>query len=111
MTEIQLAVPSPDVEIWPSILRAGERVVIAIRATRVVGTMSLPVYRITVLDAQRRHVATLLHGRARPTAGVVCVEWDGRADGGGTVPPGEYRLRVERLGTPAWLERTLRVEF
>src|SRR5260221_10128915 len=99
------------VEIWPAILRPGERIHVAIRATRVVGTMSLPVYRISIVDARRRRVATLLHGRSRPIQGVICVDWDGRSDDGDTVPSGDYRLRVERLGSPSWVARPLRVEM
>ena len=110
MTDTLLDTAS-SVEIWPPILRPGERIHVAIRATRGVGTMSLPVYRISIVDPRRRRVATLLHGRSRPIQGVVCVEWDGRDDEGRSVPPGDYRLRVERLGSPSWLERPLRIEL
>ena len=110
MAELLLEQTRPRLELWPSALRAGERVHIAFRAARVIGSMSVPRYEVTVLDARRRRVATLLHGPARPVGGVVCVEWDGRDDRGRRVPPGSYQLRVEGVGFRLRLERTLLID-
>ncbi len=98
------------IELWPEALRSGDRIHVAFRAARVVGAMSVPHYEVTVLDARCRRVATLLRGRARPAGGVICVDWDGRDDGGAWVPPGLYRLRVESVGSGLRLERTIYVE-
>jgi flagellar hook assembly protein FlgD len=95
--------------LWPEVLRAGERILVAFRAARVAGMMRVPSYEVTVFDSRRRRVATLLRGRARPSAGVVCVDWDGRDDRGALVPPGAYQLRVEGPGSSPRLERTLLV--
>src|SRR5262245_49069318 len=110
--DLVLESPSAGIEVWPRVLRSTERVVIAFRAARVVGAMSLPRYRVTVLNERRRHIATLLRGPARPSQGVVCVEWDGRDEWGAQVPSGTYRIRV--AGAPPsslLLERTLPVEI
>jgi len=105
-----VAPPAPGIELWPSTLRAGDRMHIAFRAPRIVGMMKLPTYEVTVLDPRRRRVATLLRGPARASAGGVCIDWDGRDDFGRTVTAGAYRLRVE--GRPGLLlERTLHVEW
>ena len=98
-----------ELQLWPSLLRLGDRIHVAFRAARLVGSMSAPRYQVSVLDARRQRVATLLHGFARPTAGVVCVEWDGRDDGGDYVPPGVYRVHVAGLGFPLRLEQVLHI--
>ncbi len=67
MAEVYLEDASPGLELWPSVLRAGERMHIAFRAARVVGTMSVPRYEVAVFDSRRRRVATLLRGPARPS--------------------------------------------
>jgi hypothetical protein len=98
------------IQVWPSVLRGGDRVHIVFRAVRIVGSMSLPRYLVRVLDQRRHVVATLMRGSARPAGGVVCVEWDGRDDAGTPVPPGRYGIQVE-LPRPALpLQHSLRVE-
>ena len=94
----------------PAVLRAGDYINVAFRAARVAGATSLPRYDVAVFDARRRRVATLLRGRARAAAGVVCVDWNGRDDTGALVPPGAYQLRVESAGSSLRLERTLLVD-
>ena len=93
--------------VWPERPRIGDRIHVAIKAARIIGAMSVPRYEVTVLDARRRRVATLLRGRARAVASVVCVEWDGVDDAGARVAPGIYRLRVRSEGSPELLEKTL----
>ncbi len=110
MAELYLDDRGPGIELLPEVLSAGDHVLVAFRATRVMGAMSAPRYQVTVHDERRRHVATLLLGRVRPAGGVVCVAWDGRDDRGALVSPGLYRLRVETLGTSLRMERTLRVD-
>jgi hypothetical protein len=110
MPELYLDHRGSGLELWPNVLRAGDRVHVAFRAARVVGAMSIPRYEVTVLDSRRRRVATLLLGSARPVSGVVCVEWDGRDDRGQFVPAGAYQLRVEGLRCSLRLERTLLVD-
>jgi hypothetical protein len=110
MAELFLDQRCTGLEFWPPALKAGERIHIAFRAARVVGMMSTPRYEVTILDARRRRVATLLHGPARPSGGVVTLEWDGRDDAGDPVPAGAYQLRVQALGSPLQLERTIRVD-
>jgi len=107
MAELELDPRTSGLELWPTSLRSGDRIHIAFRATRVVGAMSVPRYEVSVLDSRRRRVATLLRGRVRPAAGVICVDWDGRDDRGIMVTSGAYTLRVERAGTEFRLERML----
>src|SRR5262245_2471710 len=107
MTRLFLDVDGSGIELWPSQLRIGDRILIAFRASRVVGAMSAPRYEVMVLDFRRRRLATLLRGPARPSGGVVCVEWDGRDDHGRPVPAGPYQALVARVGTHVRLERTL----
>ncbi len=100
---------SEAIELWPPVLRAGDRVHIVFRAARIVGAMSVPRYAVAVLDFRRRVVANLLRGPARPVSGVICVDWDGRGDDGAPVPPGHYRVHVELPGASQPTERTLLV--
>jgi len=98
------------IEVWPREPRIGERMLVAFRAAKVFGAMSVPRYEVMVLDERRRRVATLMRGQARPSGGVVCVDWDGRDDGGVMIRAGVYRLRVEGIGTSLVLERTMRFD-
>jgi hypothetical protein len=100
----------PSLDIRPSVLRPGDCVQIAFRAARIAGTMNVPHYDVSVLDARRTRVATLLSEPVRPTGGVVCLVWDGRDDRGFLLPPGPYQLRVEGVDHPLLHERTLLIE-
>jgi hypothetical protein len=97
-------------DIRPSVFRPGDLVQVAFRALRVPGTLSVPRYDVGVFNARRLRVATLLREAVRPTGGVVCLDWDGRDDRGLLLPPGSYQLRVEGVGNPLQLERTLQIE-
>jgi hypothetical protein len=110
MAELYLENAGSGLDIRPPVLRHGDRVHVAFRALRVPGGMSLPRYDVAVFDARRRRVATLLRDPVRPAGGVVCIEWDGRDDRGVILPPGAYQLRVEGVGNPLRLERTLLVD-
>jgi len=107
--QAQIEIEGMELQLWPSLLRLGERVHVAFRAARIIGSMNAPRYDVSVLDARRQRVATLLRGTARPTAGVVCIEWDGRDDGGALVPMGAYRVHVAGVGFPLRLEQVLHV--
>ena len=107
MTGLVLDIDRCGIELWPSELRIGDRIVIAFRASRVVGAMNAPRYEVAILDSRRRRLATLLRGSARPSAGVVCVEWDGRDDYGRLVATGPYQALVTTAGSRVRLERTL----
>ena len=110
MTETYLESRNAGLELWPSVLRVGNLVRVTFRVARMAGATSPPWYRVTVLDSRRRLVATLLNGDARPVAGVVCVDWDGRDYRGVRVPSGAYRLCIEGLGRTLHLERTVFVD-
>ena len=107
MAEVYLEDASAGLELWPPVMRTGERMHIAFRAARIVGSMYAPRYEVCVFDSARRRVATLLRGTARPSGGVVFVEWDGRDDRGADVPSGSYQVRVQGA---LRLERTLIVD-
>ena len=109
MGQTQIQDEGVELQLWPSLLRLGGRIHVAFRAARIEGSLSAPRYDVSVLDAQRKRVATLLQGPARPTAGVVCVEWDGRDDGDAHVPPGVYRVHVAGIGFPLRLEQVLHI--
>ena len=111
MVDLQIERALPAIELRPTVLRAGDRVQVAFRASRVDGAMRLPRYEVTVVDARRRRIATLLRGHARPAGGVICVDWDGRDDRGAAVPSGDYRLRVQRIGGTLRIEHTLTVVY
>lgn len=83
---------------------------VAFLAQRVPGGIRLPRYSVTVMDARRRRVATLLREPARPTGGVVHVDWDGRDDQGRLLMPGSYLLSVRGVDNTLRLERTVLVE-
>jgi hypothetical protein len=110
MADLYLEAARPSLDIRPPVIRPGDRVQVAFRAVRTPGTMSVPRYDVAVFDAMRFRVATLLREPARPTGGVVCLDWDGRDDRGLTLPPGAYQLRVEGVGNPLQLERTVFIE-
>jgi hypothetical protein len=101
----------PVLDIRPQVVRPGDRVHVAFRALRIPGTMNVPRYDVSVLDALRRRVATLMREPVRPTGGVVCLDWDGRDDHGHPLAPGNYQLRVRGVGNPLQLERTLLIEL
>ena len=101
----------PNLDVRPSVVRPGDRIHVAFRPLREQGMMSVPRYDVSVFDSLRRRVATLLSEPARPTGGVVCLDWDGRDDHGILLPPGGYRLRVRGIGNPLQLERTLMIEW
>jgi len=110
MAELFLLGASPALVIRPRVVRIGDRVLVAFRVPRISGAMRVPRFLVTVHDAWRRRVATLLREPVRPERGVVCVDWDGRGDHGPHLPPGSYQLRVEGMGNPLRLEQTLIIE-
>lgn len=110
MANLHLNIDAPHLDIRPRVVRPGDNVYVAFRALRLPGTTRMPRYDVTVLDAWRRRVATLLREPVRPTGGVVCLEWDGRDDRGMLLMPGNYQLRVRGVGNPLQLERTLLIE-
>jgi hypothetical protein len=110
MAEVYLEDASAGIELWPPVLRVGERIQIAFRAARIVGALREPRYEVSVFDTRNRRVATLLRGAAKPSGGVVFVEWEGRDDRGLEVPSGAFQLRVQGLGSALRLERTIIVE-
>ena len=109
MIQVQVENEGMELQLWPSLLRLGDCIHVAFRAARVVGTMNPPRYDVSILDSRRRRIATLLRGHARPTAGVVCVEWDGRDESGVYVPSGAYRVQVVGLGFLLRLEQVVHV--
>ena len=108
--DLYLVGAGSNLDIRPTVLRPGDLVQVAFRALREPGSLSLPRYDVSVFDRHRLRVATLLREAVRPTGGVVCLDWDGRDDRGLLLPPRSYQLRVEGVGNPLQLERTLRIE-
>jgi hypothetical protein len=111
MADLHLDGAGSILDVRPRVVRAGDRIHVAFRALRVPGAMSVPRYDVSVLDAWRRRVATLMREPVRPTGGVVCLDWDGRDDHGRPLSPGNYQLRVRGVGNPLQLERTLLIEW
>lgn len=111
MANLLLGIHGSGLDIRPRVVRPGDRVHVAFRAHRIPGGTTVPRYDVSVLDALRRRVATLLREPVRPSGGVVCLDWDGRDDHGFLLPPGQYQLRVQGVGNPLELERTLLVEW
>ena len=96
------------IELWPSELRAGDRILVAIRTNRMVGAAAERC-EVTIVDAHHRRVVKLPRGSSRPSRGVIFLEWDGRDDRGRQVPVGSYRILVHATGTRLRLERTVQV--
>jgi hypothetical protein len=111
MAELDLRGVHYGLDIRPRVFRPGDCIHVAFHAPRVPGMMSVPRFDVTVLDAWRRCVATLLREPVRPAGGVVCLDWDGRDDQGMPLPPGYYQMRVRGIGNPLQLERTLMIEW
>ena len=111
LADLYLDGAQPVLDIRPRIVRAGDRVHVAFRVPRIPGIMSVPRFDVTVLDAWRRRVATLLREPVRPAGGVVRIDWDGRDDQGIHLRSGSYQLRVEGVGNSIQLERTLLIDW
>jgi hypothetical protein len=106
---LDLSPSRTDLQIHPDVLHAGDRLRIAFVAPALPAGPREAVYEVTVSDDRRRHVATVVSGRLRPAGGVLVAEWDGCDERGHRVPPGAYRLRVARPGSPFWRECSLHV--
>ena len=109
MGTIYLGQESGGLRFWPGELGEGDRLRIAFAAPMFAGGAAHAGWEIFVSDERRRRVATVLRGPVRRSAGVMCVEWDGRDDLGERVNAGTYRVEVVHLGGGFRLERTLRI--
>ena len=98
------------IQTWPESIRRGESLHVAFLAPMPHGADPRAEFEVTVHDHRRRTVATLARGALRPVGGVVCIEWNGRDDGGAELPAGRYHLRVTRPSSTFLLERTLHIE-